>query len=80
MLAIVLRRAMALTAAGIAVGVVLAIAALRMAGGLLVGVSPADPTALAGSALFLGAVAIAAGYMPARRATRVDPAITLRDA
>jgi len=77
---LVLRRGMALTAAGIAVGAALAIAAMRMAAELLVGVSPADPVAIAGSALFLAAVAVLASYLPARRATKVDPAVTLRDA
>ena len=76
---LVLGRGMALTAAGIVVGAVLAIAAMRMETGLLVGVSPADPVAIAGSALFLGAVALLASYLPARRATKVDPAVTLRE-
>ena len=77
---LVLRRGMALTAAGIVVGAVLAIAAMRMASGLLVGVSPGDPVAIAGSAVFLGAIALLASYLPARRATKVDPMETLRDA
>jgi len=77
---LVLRRGMALTVAGILVGAVLAIAAMRMAAGLLVGVSPGDPVAIAGSALFLGAVALLASYLPARGATKVDPVVTLRQA
>ena len=76
---LVLRRGMGLTAAGIVVGTVLAVAAMRMATGLLVGVSPGDPAAIAGSALFLGAVALLASYLPARRATKVDPVVTLRE-
>jgi predicted permease len=75
----VLRRGMALTVAGIVVGVVLAIAAMRMAAGLLVGVGPGDPAAIGGSALFLGAVALLASYLPARRATKVDPVVMLRE-
>jgi ABC-type lipoprotein release transport system permease subunit len=70
---------MALTVAGIAVGAVLATAAMRMAAGLLVGVSPDDPVAIGGSALFLGAVALLASYLPARRATKVDPVAMLRE-
>ena len=77
---LVLRRGMVLTAAGIAVGGLLAIAAARVAAGLLVGVSPGDPAAIAGSALFLGAIALTASYLPARRATKVDPVVALREA
>jgi ABC-type antimicrobial peptide transport system permease subunit len=71
---------LALTAAGIVVGAVLAMAAMRLAAGLLVGVNTGDPVALVGSALFLGAIALLASYLPARRATKVDPMVTLRDA
>jgi putative ABC transport system permease protein len=76
---LVLRRGMALTAAGIVMGVVLAIAAMRLAAGLLVGVRPDDPLAIAGSALFLGAIALLASYLPARRAMKVDPMVALRN-
>jgi predicted permease len=75
-----LRRGIALTLAGIAVGAVLAIAAMRMAAGLLVGVSPGDPVAIGGAALFLGVIALLASYLPARRATKVDPVVILREA
>jgi predicted permease len=77
---LVLRRGMALTAAGVAVGAVLAIAVMRMAAGLLVGVSPDDPLAIGGSVLFLGAIALLASYLPARHATKVNPMVTLRNA
>jgi predicted permease len=76
---LVLRRGMVLTVAGIVVGAVLAVAAMRMTAGLLVGVSPGDPAAIAVSALFLGAIALLASYLPARRATKVDPAVMLRE-
>jgi len=76
---LVLRRGVLLTVAGVVVGAVLAIAAMRMASGLLVGVSPSDPMAIAGSAVFLGAIALAASYLPARRATKVDPVVSLRE-
>ena len=75
---LVLRRGVALTVAGIVIGAVLATAAMRMAAGLLVGVKPGDPAAIAGSALFLGVIALLASYLPARRATKVDPVVTLR--
>jgi putative ABC transport system permease protein len=76
---LVLRRGMALTVAGIVVGVALAVAAMRLAAGLLVGVSPGDPATIAGSALFLGAIGLLASYLPARRATKVNPAMMLRE-
>jgi len=77
---LVLRRGVALTVAGVAVGAVLATAAMGTAAGLLVGVSPSDPAAIAGSAVFLAAIAVLASYLPARRATKVDPVVSLRDA
>ena len=43
------------------------------------GVRPDDPLTIAGSAIFLGGVAFLASYLPARRATQVDPIITLRE-
>jgi predicted permease len=76
---LVLRLGMGLTAAGILVGAILSIAVMKMAAGLLVGVGPGDPVAIAGSALFLGAIALLASYVPARRATKVDPMVTLRE-
>jgi predicted permease len=77
---LVLRQGMALTVAGLVIGSVLAVAAARMAAGLLVGFNPGDPpVAIAGAALFLGAVALLASYVPARRATKADPMVTLRE-
>jgi predicted permease len=76
---LVLRRGMALTAIGIGVGVVLTTSVMRLAGTLLVGVAPDDPVAIAGAAVFLAVVAMAASYLPARRATKVDPMVTLRE-
>jgi putative ABC transport system permease protein len=75
---LVLRRALALTVLGIAVGLVVAIALTRSLTGILYGVAPTDPATFAGVSLALGAVALAAAWMPIRRATRVDPATVLR--
>ena len=74
----VVRQGMIMALAGLAAGTAAAFGAARFASGLLVGVSPADPLVFAGSALFLGAVAFLASYIPARSATEVDPMISLR--
>jgi putative ABC transport system permease protein len=67
-----------LAVAGILLGVLLAIPATRLLGSLLYQVAPGDPAVFATLAAVLLAVAMAAGYVPARRATRVDPLTTLR--
>jgi predicted permease len=69
----VLLRGMTLTAAGLAAGTAVALAATRLVSGMLVGVSATDPATFAGAAVFLVAVALIASYLPARRATHVDP-------
>ena len=75
---LVLRRTLMVTTAGLVVGVLAAIAAARQLGALLHGVSPSDPLVLAVSAGVLLATTLAAGYLPARRASRIDPVIVLR--
>jgi putative ABC transport system permease protein len=52
--------------------------AARSARAWLFGLQPIDPVAFAGGTLLLGAIAIVASYLPARRATRIDPIIALR--
>ncbi|MCU1382860.1 MAG: hypothetical protein JWL71_1557 [Acidobacteria bacterium] len=66
-----------LTAIAVAIGLVAAVAMARLAAAVLFGVTPLDPAALAGAAFVLGAVSIAACYIPARRASRVDPVAAL---
>jgi ABC-type antimicrobial peptide transport system permease subunit len=67
-----------ITAAGVAAGVLGALGAARYLRTLLFEVSPADPLTFAGVTLVLGGAAFAACYLPARRATRVDPMVALR--
>jgi predicted permease len=77
-LADVLRRGLLLTLPGIAIGSACALLASRLVGSMLVNVRPNDPATLVASAVFLAAVALLACYIPARRATQVDPMIALR--
>jgi predicted permease len=74
----VVRQGMALAGLGIAAGLAGAFALTRLMSKLLYGVSAADPPTLAAVAILLGAVAFLACYLPARRATRVDPMEALR--
>jgi putative ABC transport system permease protein len=74
----VMRETMALVAAGAVAGVGGALPASRVAVSLLYGVSAADPVAISGALAVLGATAFLAGWIPARRASRVDPMTALR--
>jgi putative ABC transport system permease protein len=74
----VLRRGIEWTAMGLALGTIAAFAAARLVASMLVNVSAADPVTFGATALFLAIVALAASYLPARRATQVDPVIALR--
>jgi ABC-type antimicrobial peptide transport system permease subunit len=69
---------MSLTVAGIASGLAASWAVTRFLDALLVGVSPHDPVTFAAIAVFLAAIAGIASYLPGRRATAIDPMITLR--
>ena len=75
---LVLRHALGLVGLGVAVGALLSAAATRGLSSLLFGVRPGDPATLLGSAALLIAVALATGYLPARRASRADPIRALR--
>jgi putative ABC transport system permease protein len=77
-LRMVLRENLGLAVAGLAVGVVVALALAQVLASQLYGVGTRDPLTFAGSALVLLAAALAACYLPARRATRVDPITALR--
>ena len=78
-LGLVMRESMLLVAVGIGVGAVVALATGRFVTTLLYGLAPADPLALIGAAAVMGGVSAAAGYLPARRASQVDPIVALRD-
>jgi putative ABC transport system permease protein len=69
---------MRLVLVSIAIGLVGSLVVTRLIAGLLYQVRPADPITFAGIGLLLAAVALLACYLPARRATRVDPALALR--
>jgi predicted permease len=74
----VLKGAMSMTGIGIGVGAVAAVAATRAMKGLLFGVSATDPVTFGAVSLILALVALAASYIPALRATKVDPIVALR--
>jgi putative ABC transport system permease protein len=76
---LVARHAARLAGVGIALGVVAALALSRFAASLLFQVTPGDPTTYVLAALVLSAVAAVAAALPARRAARVDPVVTLRE-
>jgi predicted permease len=77
-LALVLRQGMLLALIGATVGILVALPVARLAGNLLYGVSATDPLTYAGITLLLMGVALLACYLPARRATRIDPLVALR--
>ena len=77
--AAVLRQGMTLTAAGIVAGLVGSFAATRMLRSLLSGVPVDDPTTFVTVPILFALIAAAACYLPARRASRLDPATVLRE-
>jgi predicted permease len=77
-IALVMRDVVVLVAAGLAGGIAAALALTRLVTSQLFGVDPHDPLTLALAAALLSLVACAAGYLPARRASRVEPMVALR--
>ncbi|MEO8596093.1 MAG: ABC transporter permease [Candidatus Solibacter sp.] len=74
----ILRRGLALTAIGLALGLFASLVVTRLIAGMLVRISATDPLTFLGGAAFLLLVSALASYIPARRATKVDPVIALR--
>ena len=77
-LGLILRQVAGLLIVGLAVGTVMSIAASRGATTLLFGLTPSDPLILFAAAAGLAMVALAASFLPALRASRVDPMVALR--
>ena len=78
MLWLVLRESLLLALIGLVVGVPLALAGTKLLSAMLFGLDPRDPATLGAASLGMVVLAAAAGYLPARRAARVDPLVALR--
>jgi ABC-type antimicrobial peptide transport system permease subunit len=77
-ISMILRESSRLLIGGLAVGALLAFGGLRWIESQLYGLSPTDPAAFAAAALMLALVALLAAWLPARRASRVDPLVAIR--
>jgi predicted permease len=76
---LVLRETLALAGLGIVIGIPITLAASRLIETFLYGLTPTDPVIICASAVFLLWMALIAGYLPSRRASRLDPVVVLRN-
>ncbi|HKS95966.1 MAG TPA: FtsX-like permease family protein, partial [Terriglobia bacterium] len=76
---LVMRESLLLVGLGLTIGLPAALAADRLVSKMLFGLQPTDPVSLAGAAILLLTFAALAGYLPARKASRVDPMVALRE-
>ena len=74
----VIRESLLLIVIGLLIGLPVTFAVTRLVSSMLFGLSPADPISILVASLLLGVVACCAGYLPARRATRIEPMLALR--
>jgi len=74
----VIRNTLRLTLVGIAVGIIASLLLARLIASLLFQTAPSDPLTFVGMVALLGVVALLAGYLPARRASKIDPMVALR--
>jgi len=79
LLGLVMSRGLRLTAAGIVIGAIAAVMLTRLMGNLLYKVSPRDPIAFGTALVVIAIASLAACFLPAWRATRIDPAQALHD-
>ena len=77
-LKLVMRQGVVIVAVGLTLGLLGSLAVTRLLAGLLVGISPTDPQTLIGASFLLAGVTMLACYLPARKATKVDPLVALR--
>jgi ABC-type antimicrobial peptide transport system permease subunit len=75
----ILREALLLVGIGVLLGVPATMAATRLVGAQLFGLAPSDPPTFITAIVAISMVALLAAYFPARRASRVDPMVALRD-
>jgi ABC-type antimicrobial peptide transport system permease subunit len=75
----VLRESLTLLACGVVIGVPCAIGVTRLVSSMLFGLSPQDPATIAAALTTLTVATLAAAYLPARRAARIDPILALRE-